>query len=297
MKKILVIGSSNIDYTYVSDSFPLEGETLLAKECFTNLGGKGLNQAAAAAKMRADVSFLTCLGNDANKDVIINAAKELNINIVPIIKNSPTGNAFINVNSKTKENKILVFGGANVLFTKQDIDNNLDLIKQSDYILLQLEIPLDVVKYIVKIAKELGKITFLNPAPYVPLDDELLKNIDYITPNEGELKLIADNFSDDYLENAKHVQSKFNINNVIVTLGDKGSILINKEKIIKIDPYKVNAMDTTGAGDCFNGTLLAFLSKGYSLKDSLDKASLASALSVTKLGALKSYPTLEEIEK
>ena len=297
MKKILVIGSSNIDYTYVSDSFPLEGETLLAKECFTNLGGKGLNQAAAAAKLNADVTFLTCLGNDANKDVIINAAKELNINIVPIIKNSPTGNAFINVNSKTKENKILVFGGANVLFTKQDIDNNLDLIKQSDYILLQLEIPLDVVEYIVKIAKELGKITFLNPAPYVPLDDELLKNIDYITPNEGELKLIANNFSDDYLENARHVQSKFNINNVIVTLGDKGSILINKEKIIKIDPYKVDAMDTTGAGDCFNGTLLAFLSKGYSLKDSLNKASLASALSVTKLGALKSYPTLEEIEK
>ena len=258
MKKILVIGSSNIDNTLSVDSFPNPGETIVANNFNISLGGKGLNQAVAASKMGGDVTFLTCLGNDNYKDYIIGKLNKYNIKIKPIIKNSSTGSAYIFVN-KDAENEIVVHGGANVLFSK-----------------------------------ELKKTVILNPAPYKNIDINVLKNLDYITPNEHELKSILNNQSS-YLDNAIALVN-LGIKNVIVTLGNKGSLLVNKEKTIKIDSFKVSAIDTTGAGDCYNGAFVSFISQAYQIEKALNLASKASAISVTRKGAAISYPNLSDLK-
>lgn len=293
MKKILVIGSSNIDNTLSVDSFPNPGETIVANDFNISLGGKGLNQAVAASKMGGDVTFLTCLGNDNYKDYIIGKLNKYNIKIKPIIKNSSTGSAYIFVN-KDAENEIVVHGGANVLLSKKDILENIDLIKETDYVLIQLEMPIDTVEYIIKISKELKKTVILNPAPYKNIDINVLKNLDYITPNEHELKSILNNQSS-YLDNAIALVN-LGIKNVIVTLGNKGSLLVNKEKTIKIDSFKVSAIDTTGAGDCYNGAFVSFISQGYQIEKALNLASKASAISVTRKGAAISYPNLSDLK-
>ena len=161
MKKILVIGSSNIDYTARTNTFPNRGETVVGNSFKQSLGGKGLNQSVAASLTGADVTFLTALGNDFGSNFIINGLKDYNINLHPIIKESTTGSALILVEEQTSENEIVINGGANVLLDKSDIDNNINLIKDCDYILLQLEIKIDVIEYIIKKAKEFNKIVIL----------------------------------------------------------------------------------------------------------------------------------------
>ena len=292
MKKILVIGSSNLDMTLRCNNFPKPGETIACNSFNLSIGGKGLNQAVAASLTKANVTFLTALGNDRNKDYILDNLKDYNLNIKTIIKNSPTGNAIILVEEETKENEIIITGGANQELDKNDIDNNIDLIKECDYILLQLEINIDTIKYIISKAKLYNKEVILNPAPYQYLDNDILENVGYLTPNERELSSLTG--EDDYMEGAKTLLNK-GVKNIIVTLGSKGSVLVNKDEVIKIESHKVNAFDTTGAGDSYNGVFLGFLSQGYTIKESLSYASIASALSVTKKGAAKSYPKKDEI--
>ena len=292
MKKILVIGSSNLDMTLRCNKFPKPGETIACNSFNLSIGGKGLNQAVAASITSSDVTFLTALGNDTNKDYILNNLRDYNLNIKPIIKNSPTGNAVILVEEETKENEIIITGGANQELNKNDIDNNIDLIKECDYILLQLEINIDVIKYILEKAKFYNKEVILNPAPFQYLDNYILENVTYLTPNETELKSLTG--EDDYMNGAKTLLNK-GVKNVIITLGSKGSVLVNKNETIRINSHKVNAVDTTGAGDAYNGVFLGFLALGYTVKESLEYASIAGALSVTKKGAAKSYPKKDEI--
>lgn len=292
MKKILVIGSSNLDMTLRCNKFPKPGETIACNTFDLSIGGKGLNQAIAANLTGASVTFLTALGNDTNKDYILDNLKEYNLNIKPVIKKTSTGNAVILVEEESKENEIIITGGANQELNKNDIDNNIELIKECDYILLQLEINIDTIKYILTKAKLYNKEVILNPAPYQYLDNDILENVTYLTPNETELEsLTGKNY---YMEGAKSLLDK-GVKNVIVTLGSKGSVLVNKNEKIEIASHKVNAVDTTGAGDSYNGVFLGFLAQGYTVKESLSYASIAGALSVTKKGAAKSYPTKDEI--
>lgn len=290
--KILVIGSSNVDLTVRTKRFPQKGETVIGESFSTSIGGKGLNQAVAASITGAKVTFLTALGNDSNKDYILDNLKDYNLCIKPVIKNTSTGNAVIVVESETSENEIIITGGANQELNEKDIDDNINLIKDTDYILLQLEINIKVIKYIISKAKEYNKEVILNPAPFVNLDDDILKNITYLTPNQTELVSLTK--ENDYVKAAKKLLSK-GVKNVIVTLSKDGAALINQNGVTNILGHKVKAIDTTGAGDCFNGVFLGFLSKGYNLIDSLNLASKAAGISVTKPGAAKSYPTLEEI--
>ena len=294
MKKVLVIGSSNIDYVAKVDNFPKIGETIKSNSFDTFIGGKGLNQAIACSLAGGNVTFFTSLGNDANKDVIVNYINKYNIKLVYLTKNCSTGNAMIFVNANNAENMIVVNGGSNMMMSTSDIDDNIKLIDDSDIILLQLEIPIDVMNYVVKIAKDRGKMVLLNPAPYQKLDKNILSDLDYIIPNQTELAMICNN-DDTYLCNAKYLYDKYGVK-VITTLGKDGSILVGN-KIIKIDSIKVKSIDTTGAGDCYCGTFVAYLSLGYSVKDAMKKASLASGLSTTRNGASNSYYSVDEIDK
>ena len=295
MEKVLIIGSSNVDYLINVNSFPKEGETIHSNSLEISVGGKGLNQAVAAKYSNSFVSFITSLGNDDNKNLIENFLKETKIDYHIIESSYPTGSAYILVNSKS-ENEIVVNGGANLKIKYQDIDKYDYLIQESDYILLQLELSLEITKYIIDKAHSFNKKIILNPAPCKKLDIELLKKLEYLTPNQGELKDLADNYSFDYIENAKYLISK-GVKNIIVTLGSNGSCLINKDKIIHIDPYKVNPIDTTGAGDCYNGYFVSLLSQGYDIETSLKIASKAAGLSTLKRGAAKSYLKIEDVLK
>ena len=195
--------------------------------------------------------------------------------------------------SETGENEIIVNGGANVLLNNEDIDNNIDLIKDSDIILLQLEINIEVIKHIIEIAKKYNKIVVLNPAPFKALDDYILSNLDYITPNETEIEKLS-HYND--LDKDINILLNKGVKNVIVTLGNKGSKIVNKDYCKTIKSYKVNAIDTTGAGDCYNGTFVGYLAKGFNLIEALEYASKASAISVTRHGAAASYPSEDEIK-
>ena len=283
MKKVLIIGSSNVDYIIRTKKFPDRGETTFSESFSYAIGGKGLNQAVASALTGADTTFLTALGNDNNLDYVLNELSKYDLNVKPIIKDTSTGTAIIMVEDETGENEIIVNSGANKLLDKTDIDNNINLIKESDYILLQLELDNKVVEYIIKKSKELNKIVILNPAPFSILNKDIMEMCDYVTPNEGEYQ--------------KLLESNIKLNNVIVTMGSNGSKLISGDKEIKIPAHKVLAVDTTGAGDCYNGTFVGFLAQGYDIEKSLNLASYASALSVKKPGAAKSYPTKDEILK
>ena len=294
MKKILVIGSSNVDLIFRVDKFPNDGETILATSFEQNLGGKGLNQAIAAKLSGANVKFLTAIGNDSNGKYILNEVKKYGLDIYPIIKDCETGSAAILVNNQNSENQIVVSGGANIKLNKEDIDNNIELIKECDYLLLQLEIPLNVIEYVIKLADIYNKEILLNPAPYKNIDLNILKKISYITPNEGELYQLVNHYSNDYVKNT-NVLLNLGIKNILVTLGKNGSYLVNDTTKFKMESIKVNSIDTTGAGDCYNGVFLSFLTQGYSIFDSMKYATIASAMSVQKIGAAKSYPTKEEI--
>lgn len=295
MKKVLIIGSSNIDMTLRTLRFPERGETIFSSSFDTNLGGKGLNQAVAASITGADVTFLTALGNDNYKDYILKELKKYNLNVIPIIKRCSTGVAFINVEEETSENKIIVNSGANAHLNKKDIDKYIYLIEETDYILLQLEVNLDTIKYIIKKAKEYGKIVILNPAPYLPLDDFILKNVDYLTPNRTELNLLVRNIFQSYIDESDYL-IRCGVKNVIVTLGEDGAYFVNETNDMHIKAYKTNAIDTTGAGDCFNGVFVGLLSLGYEFKEALDYASYAASISVSRPGASKSYPNFDEIK-
>ena len=184
------------------------------------------------------------------------------------------------------------------LIKKEDIDKNIDLIKETDIILSQLEIPLDTVEYLSSKAKEFNKIFILNPAPGRELSDHLLNNIDYLTPNETELSLISEieiKDEDSFRKACSFLLDK-GVKTLLVTLGEKGVYLYSKEEEELLPAYKVNAVDTTAAGDCFNGAFAAYLTKGYPLKKAIRYAEKAASVAVTRKGAISSLPREEEVE-
>lgn len=297
MSKIVVIGSSNTDFIAKVKEFPKTGETIEGVSYLQAMGGKGANQALAAHRLGGNVKFITSLGSDLNgRNSMENYKKEgLDVSLSLIVNNSPSGVAMIWVDEEG-ENSIVIIPGANEMLTSAYIHQIENEILQSDLIVLQMEIPYDTVKTVCEIASKSRKRVMLNVAPARKLDDDIIKKIDILVVNETEAELISG-------ETISIVGGEVIVDNllalgaktVILTLGKNGSILKNEQLFLRIPAFTVNTVDSTAAGDTFCGALAAELSKGRSWKETLEFASAAAAICVTRMGAQPSIPTENEV--
>lgn len=302
MKKILVIGSINEDITLLVDKIPIKGETVIASQRSNSLGGKGANQAVASARMGGDVSFIGAIGNDDSADKIISLLESDNINTQGIKKTEvDTGIAYITID-KAGENSIVVHPGANFAITKEQIHENINLFKEADYCLLQLEIPISIIKEILVVCKNNDVAVLLNPAPFSErIDDFILKNIDFYIPNETEfLHTIGANLDHKYelsyfKQKGLEFSDKYNLT-LIITLGSRGALLIKDNTTSLIPAQKVSPVDTTAAGDSFIGSFLSALSEGTSIKKAMNFASKVAALTISRKGAVSAIPYRSEIK-
>ena len=298
MKNICVIGSLNMDLVVNVDTMPKPGQTIIGSNFKEVPGGKGANQAVAMARLNGNVSMIGKVGEDGFGQTLINSLKNDKVDTTYIqTSTGATGVALITVD-KNAQNSIVVSPGANFEVKEDDIDNNIEAIKNSDIVVLQLETPLNTIKYALNKAKELNKYTILNPAPAVKLDDEIIKNVDLLTPNETELEIISGVSieTEEDIQKAAQIMIEKGVKELIVTLGSKGSLYINKEKSMFKKAYKVEAVDTTAAGDSYTGALAVALSQDKNIEDAMDFASKVGALSVLKEGAQSSLPTLEDVK-
>ena len=303
MKSICIFGVFVADLCFIGSSIPEKGQTILGNNHIVGPGGKGSNQAIASGRLGGNVNFITKIGRDQNADMALSLYKEIGINTESIIQddNNLTGVAGIMINEKTGENAINVVPGAAGSLVNQDIDNNLKIIEKSEIFLTQLETPYEVTSYALKKAKETGSITIFNPAPASDIRKGDFKFIDYFTPNETEasyyLKEKVESKTE--IENAAKSFLKKGIKNIIITLGSKGVYFANSDESYFIEAFKLKnkVLDTTGAGDAFNGAFAYALSKNLNNKDALTFANKVAGISTTKLGAASSMPTLNEVEE
>lgn len=289
-----------MDFVIEVSKMPLPGETILGQNFSLVPGGKGANQAYAIGKIGANVKMIGAIGNDEYGNKLIKNLNSVNVNTDNIVKldNTNTGCAFIHVDS-SGENSITVISGANQKITLEIINNNINLIDDADIIVMQLEIPVDIVNYVAKIAKQKGKLVILDPAPAVyNLPAELLTNIDIIKPNETELQILSgmEIMSEDDIVKAANSLIEKGVTSVIVTLGENGCTLITKEKYQHFDSIKVKTVDTTAAGDTFTAALAASLSENKTIEESIQYGIIASSITVTRKGAQTSIPSKFEIE-
>lgn len=299
MKKICVIGSLNMDLVVTVDEMPKKGETLIGKNLKEIPGGKGANQAFTMGRLGGDVTMIGKIGDDSFGDVLINNLKNNNVNTQYIQKEKgSSGVALITVDS-SGENSIIVAPGANYKLMPEDIDKCIDAIKESDIVVFQLETPLETIKYALEKSKEMNKYTIVNPAPAKELHRDIIKNIDLLIPNETELELLSKVKieNEDDIRKAALVMIDKGIKKLIVTLGSKGSMYIDKDKEIFINSYKVDAVDTTAAGDSYVGSLAISMDEDKDISESMEFASKVAALCVMKEGAQTSIPTLDEVKK
>jgi len=298
-ENILVVGSANMDMVVRTDSFPRPGETLLGKKFQTFPGGKGANQAVGAAKLGAKTKFISKMGKDQFADELIENLKSCSVCVENILidESESTGLAIILVN-KEGENEIVVISGTNMKLTPEEIESKKELFSQSKILLLQLEIPVETIIKAKELALQNSMTVILNPAPACKLDDLIYEGLDYLTPNETELEILSGKSvnSIDEVKLAAHCMLDKGVKNVIVTLGDKGSMLINKEKAQLFEPYKVEVVDTTAAGDAFNAGLAYSLSKDIAIEDAIRFSNAVAASAVTKMGAQSSMPELSEVK-
>lgn len=299
MKKVIVFGSFVVDLMARSAHLPTKGETIKGTMFRMGPGGKGFNQCVAAHKAGADVLMVTKVGKDTFADVAFSTMRMLSMpsDNIFVSNSTETGVALIFVDEKTCQNEIVIVPGACNTITKEDIFSIEYLMKDAEYILLQLEVNQDANNIVADLAQKHGCKIILNSAPYAPLSDDFLSKIYMVTPNEIEAEQITGVPVND-LASAKKAAKYFKekgVKVVIITLGSKG-IFVSSATIEEIIPaFHAEAVDTTGAGDAFNGGLLAALSKGKSLIEAVTFGQAVAALSVKKIGTTASMPTYEEI--
>ena len=297
---IYIIGSSNTDMVIKSNSIPKPGETIIGGDFYSFQGGKGANQAVAASKLGGKVIFICKVGDDSlgNKSIKEYESHGINTEYICVEKDEHTGVALIMVD-KEGENLISVASGANSKLKIKDISFIEKKLKPNDLVLIQLEIPLEVVEFIISLCYRLRIKLILNPAPFQKIDDDYLKCIHTITPNmiEAESLTGIKVFDIDSSRVAAHKLIDKGIKNVFITMGNKGVFYITEDREGHILPKKVKAIDSTAAGDTFNGALAAALSFGMKIYDSVEFANSAASISVTKMGAQDSIPYINELEK
>lgn len=298
MSKIVVIGSSNTDMVIKAPRIPRPGETILGGKFLMNPGGKGANQAVAAARMGAEVSFVTRVGNDIfGRQAIENFESEgIDISFVSVDNDNPSGVALIMVDDGG-ENCIAVAPGANNSVGSQDIALAAQTIRDAAIVLVQLEIPLNTVTLIAEVVSKGNSRLILNPAPAAPLTDELLKQVYLLTPNESEAELLTGIKVTGEASAAKAasiIKSK-GVENVVITLGSSGAYLSGEGFEGLVPGYKVHALDTTAAGDTFNGALAVAISEGRTLPEAVAFANKVASISVTRMGAQSSVPYRKEV--
>ncbi len=296
--KIVVIGSSNTDMVVQSDHLPKPGETVLGGEFIMNPGGKGANQAVAAARLGGEVTFIARVGEDVFGKEAIKGFQSHGIDTTytRIDKDSPSGVALIMVDEHG-ENSISVALGANSSMQKEDIDMAENALNEAKFVLIQLEIPLDVVEHAVRSATRKGLNVVLNPAPAQPLSDDLLSSLYMITPNETEAELLTGIKVDDEISArlaANALQGK-GVDIVVITMGSLGAYVLSKELDELIPCPSVKAVDTTAAGDTFNGALVVGLAEGMHLMEAVEFANKAASYSVTIMGAQASTPSRDNL--
>ncbi|WP_336515526.1 ribokinase [Pollutibacter soli] len=297
--KIIVVGSSNMDMVVKTDHIPAPGETILSHSFFMNPGGKGANQAVAVSRLGGEVIFVSKLGNDlfGKQFSQLFANEGIGTGYVLFDENIPSGIAFITVD-KSGENSIVVAPGANASLEKKDIALALKEIEQADIVLLQLEIPMDTVEYVVGYAAPGNAKVILNPAPASALSHERLSKIDILTPNETEAGIIAGMKVTD-IDSAKRAAKAIvdlGVKTVVITLGSLGALICDKGKFTMKEAKKVDAVDTTAAGDVFSGALAVALAEGRGIESAVEFACAAAAISVTRNGAQSSVPKRKEVD-
>jgi ribokinase len=296
-----------MDLNIYSERLPNPGETVTGGTFKQFLGGKGANQAVASVRSGANTIFIAKIGNDGFGDQMVARFLDEGINTTHVIRDSQeaSGVAFILIDEKG-ENMISVAPGANARLSKTDIEKVSDVIKNASVIVVQMEIPIETIEEIYKIASKGNVIKILNPAPLKPIPPDMLKNIDIIIPNEGELfRLLSllklkEVFGEgrEKIINASKNIAKLGVKTIITTLGSKGCLIYEKQsdKAIEVPAFPVDAVDTVGAGDCFNGVLASKLFQGETLINAVKYATAAASIAVTRKGAQESMPYGEEIE-
>jgi ribokinase len=297
---IVVVGSANVDLTTFNDVFPRAGETIFGKKFDLGFGGKGANQAVAARLCGANVSMVAKIGSDLFGPAMIKNFESQGIDstYVQIAEGVSSGVAPIFVDP-SGQNRIIVVKGANDTLSPEDVDAAAPLFRNADAIVLQFEIPLRTVYHTIRFAKAHGVRCIVNPAPAQPVDSKELSAADYFIPNESEAEAIT-GMPVHSIEEAKKCAEfllREGMRRVIITLGERGSLVAGEDGAELIPSFKVRAVDTTGAGDAFIGSFAVFLAEGLPEKDALERANLYAALSTTKVGTQKSFCYRSEFDK
>ena len=299
--KIVIVGSYNTDLMSKTPWLPKHGETVLGGPFKLGPGGKGSNQAVAAARLGAEVYFVGCVGEDYFGEIARNnfIKEKINIDYLKISNKQHTGMALILVDDKTAENMIVVAPGANMEVDVPLVEKAKDIIINADVVLLQLEIPVETVEYTIKLVNKFSKaISILNPAPGKKLEKKVWEKVYLITPNRSELELIT-NRKITTIKEAEEAALEVisaKVKNVVVTLGKEGALVVNSKNSTHVPPFEVDIVDTTGAGDAFNGGLAIAISEGKDLVESTKFANAVAALNVTKIGTAPAMPYRKEVE-
>lgn len=298
MKKVTVVGSLNIDHVLKVEKLPLKGETIISNNYNLYEGGKGSNQAASIGRLGISVDMIGKVGKDIYGERLIKNLSKSNVNVSGIIIDDTvsTGTTFITVD-KNGNNTIVINPGANGKLTINDIESQKNKIISKDIILLQQEIPKDVISHVVNISKHYNKNIILNFAPAIDTSNDTLSKVDYLILNEIEIAQLTGvtAISKNINKAIKKLRNYYS-NNIIITLGENGSIyIVNNDKIIKVPSYDVKSVDSTGAGDAFIGGFVLGLIEGRNIKECVMWGNAAGSITTTKLGAQSSFPDKEEL--
>ena len=300
MQSICIFGVFVADLCFYSEKIPIKGETVLGRDYLVGPGGKGSNQAIAAARLNGKVNFITKMGEDSHADMAFKIYKDAGVitNAITKDKNLSTGVAGIMIDNDGS-NAINIVPGAAAHLNNKDIDNNLEIMEKSKIFLTQMETPDEVTIYSLKKAKENNCLTILNPAPARKINEENFALLDFFTPNETEAEFYLKNkiTTEEDIKIAGREFLKKGVKNIIITLGERGVYFANENEEYFIDALKLKdqVVDTTGAGDAFNGAFAVGLANDLKFKDALIFANKVAGISTTRAGAASSMPTLEEV--
>ena len=286
---ITVIGSMNMDIVVQTDNFPIQGETVLGQLFTTVPGGKGANQAVAAARLGSNVRMIASVGNDSFGNDLVTNLKSNGVDITAVQYQDEVATGIANILISDGDNRIIVVPGANYALTEDTIKSQEKIIKNSKFVVMQLEIPISVVSYTLKLCKEYNIPVLLNPAPASGFLKEFMEDVTYLTPNETECVAI-------FGEDIETVLERYP-NKLIVTLGSKGARFFDGKKHVIVDGFTSSVIDTTGAGDTFNGALAHAVSNGMGLEEAVEFANAAASLSVEKFGAQGGMPSADEVAR